>query len=87
MIPIWVDDAACRGTDLSLWFPSRETTDDTYALARSICDGCEVRAECLGFALAIPPESDVGIWAGTTPPERTELRGKEEIIWDDVLPI
>jgi hypothetical protein len=27
-----------RGTDLRLWFPSREATDDAYTLARAICD-------------------------------------------------
>jgi hypothetical protein len=73
---------ACRETDRSLRFPSREATDDTYALARSICNGCEVRDECLALALTTSPEGDVGIWAGTTPSERGELREDDGIAWD-----
>lgn len=77
----WMAEAACRGTDPRLWFPSRDTSEATYERARAICDGCNVRDECLAAALANPPKGDVSIWAGTTPPERAELRDDDGIRW------
>lgn len=71
----WAVDAACRDSDLDLWFP--DDTNYRYAAkyAQDICNNeCEVRDECLAHILAI--EGNVseqlrhGIWAGLTPGER-----------------
>jgi WhiB family redox-sensing transcriptional regulator len=39
---------------------------------RELCEGCPVRQECLGAALADPDL--VGLWGGTTDRERREMR-------------
>ena len=39
--------------------------------AKSFCESCPVRDECLSYALA--SEQSHGIWGGTTAEERREL--------------
>lgn len=65
--------AACKGCDTDVFFtPSRE------AEALAICSGCEVRAECLAFALSLPEQIDAaGVFGGLTVAQRRALRGDE----------
>lgn len=70
----WVEDAACKGES---WFtmPVHGNVADRELIiesARAICSVCPVITECYEHALAYPEVS--GIWAGTTPDQRTELR-------------
>ena len=65
----WQDDAACRGTDPELWFPSR---GDSTTQQKAICAGCPVRAQCLEHAI-VNVES-FGIWGGTSERERRRIR-------------
>jgi WhiB family transcriptional regulator, redox-sensing transcriptional regulator len=68
----WRARAACRGMDPSLWFPRRG--QDLGAL-RTTCRVCPVRPECLQFALdGGAPSYAGGIWAGSSPPQRREIR-------------
>jgi len=68
----WVSDAACRGDDPS-GFLDEGTHEQTRA-ALATCDRCTVRQHCLQLGLAQPAQSDLGIWGGTTPEDRRQLR-------------
>jgi len=80
----WAARAACRaGYPEELWWPDGSdggtpTSPDARVLvAREVCRGCPVRAECLDAAQARPePLSTAnggGIWGGVTGPERRRL--------------
>ncbi|QIK62987.1 WhiB family transcriptional regulator [Leucobacter viscericola] len=65
----WQTDALCAQTDPEAFFPEKGgSTRD----AKRICEGCEVRSECLEYAL----ENDerFGIWGGLSERERRRLR-------------
>ena len=65
----WRSRAACRGTDLNVFFPGRGESAEP---ARRICAGCPVRQPCLEFALS---HGEVhGIWGGLTERDRRALR-------------
>jgi WhiB family redox-sensing transcriptional regulator len=65
----WRELAACRGTDLSLFFPSRV---ESAGAARRVCAQCPVRQPCLDYALS--NRISYGIWGGLTERERRALR-------------
>lgn len=67
--PDWQQHGECRGMNPDLWHPGRG--EDTRG-AKSICERCEVRVECLAFALYTFEE--VGIWGGRSERERREMR-------------
>ena len=61
----WMDNANCKGKT-HLMFP-KEHKDITYITqARNICKACEVREQCLNYALEYPPIDMHGVWAGMT---------------------
>jgi WhiB family redox-sensing transcriptional regulator len=66
----WAEAAACRGSDLNLFFSDAEAK---VQQAKRICAGCPVRAECLDEGLRAEDSSRYGIYGGLTPDERTEL--------------
>jgi WhiB family redox-sensing transcriptional regulator len=70
----WAARAACAGDYPEFWFPveraGRGVADYTHA--RAVCSGCQVRAECLDYA--IRNSEAHGVWGGLTPRERDELR-------------
>lgn len=68
----WQFDAACRGTNADLFFPS---TDDDDGPAKAICGGCPVRVVCLSFA--IQRGERYGIWGGLDEKERSRLTAEE----------
>jgi WhiB family transcriptional regulator, redox-sensing transcriptional regulator len=71
----WQEAGACRDMDPDLFFPISPTrlAADQIGKAKSICASCQVREECLQFALRT--KDTHGIWGGTTPDERRrELR-------------
>lgn len=70
----WRDRALCRGVDPELFFPvgTGQLAQRQTAQAKAVCAGCPVVAPCLAFALAHLGE---GIAGGSTPAERTVLRG------------
>lgn len=67
--PEWLADAACRGLDPELFFPSRGQ-DTSQALA--VCRACPVRFECLEAAL--DRGEKFGIWGGMSERQRRRLR-------------
>jgi len=64
-------EAACVGQDPSWWFPERGQ-NDILDLALSICRQCNIKTECLAFAICTG--EDEGIWGGTSGRERRHNR-------------
>jgi Transcription factor WhiB len=67
----WRERAACRGTDLDVFFPERGETADH---ARQVCAACPVREPCLEYVLS--NRITHGIWGGLTERERRPLRSR-----------
>jgi WhiB family redox-sensing transcriptional regulator len=65
----WRELAACRGTDLEVFFPGR---GESAGPARLVCAACPVRQACLDYA--ITNRIAYGIWGGLTERERRALR-------------
>ncbi|MFE2384410.1 WhiB family transcriptional regulator [Streptomyces misionensis] len=53
---------------------SREATERRLARARRACSGCPIVKDCLRWALVNKDLTEVGIYAATTPNQRTTLR-------------
>ncbi len=65
----WQADALCAQTDPEAFFPEKGgSTRD----AKMICHSCEVRAQCLEYALE--RDERFGIWGGLSERERRKLR-------------
>ncbi|WP_300612130.1 WhiB family transcriptional regulator [Trebonia sp.] len=73
----WRTSAACRTADPELFFPvsSFGRAQDDIAQAKAVCGSCEVRRQCLQFALAT--HQMYGVWGGTTEEER-RVRVREQ---------
>lgn len=65
----WRDDALCAQVDPDLWFPE---AGQTGAQARKLCRSCEVREECLEYALE--HDERYGIWGGLSERARYKLK-------------
>jgi WhiB family redox-sensing transcriptional regulator len=70
MTKTWVDLAACRDADFTLFFPVSDV-DPKVTAAKHICGTCPVRAQCLAHAL---DAGELGVWGGTTETERRAIR-------------
>ncbi len=70
----WRDQAVCRDTDPELFFPVGTTGQALLQLskAKETCDQCEVKVQCLQFAL--DTNQDSGVWGGTSEEERRSIR-------------
>ncbi len=75
----WRDEAACRGADPRLFDYAPGTDSESSAEpAKRICMDCQVRADCLSYALSLLAEDDsVGIYGALTPAERSDRRVHE----------
>ena len=67
--PDWQERALCAQTDPEAFFPEK---GGSTREAKRICSGCEVRAECLEYALA--HDERFGIWGGLSERERRKLK-------------
>jgi WhiB family transcriptional regulator, redox-sensing transcriptional regulator len=65
----WQERALCAQTDPEAFFPEK---GGSTREAKRICSGCEVRAECLEYALA--HDERFGIWGGLSERERRRLK-------------
>jgi WhiB family redox-sensing transcriptional regulator len=65
----WQDRALCAQTDPEAFFPEK---GGSTREAKKICLGCEVRSECLEYALA--HDERFGIWGGLSERERRRLK-------------
>ncbi len=67
--PEWQERALCAQTDPEAFFPEK---GGSTREAKRICSGCEVRNECLEYALE--KDERFGIWGGMSERERRRLR-------------
>jgi WhiB family transcriptional regulator, redox-sensing transcriptional regulator len=70
----WVHRARCKDEDPELFFPVGTTGPAAAQIeaAKAVCMQCEVRPECLEWALATG--QDAGVWGGMSEEERRALR-------------
>jgi WhiB family transcriptional regulator, redox-sensing transcriptional regulator len=69
----WAVEGACRG------YPEVDFFADVRAAvaqAKSICGRCQVRGECLEYAVR---HDEIGVWGGTTRRERRRLEGARRL--------
>lgn len=68
----WKQHAACAGVDPEIFYPEHGGSSRP---ARAICATCPVREPCLRYALFNDSDAfSFGVWGGTSPRERRELR-------------
>ena len=65
----WQERALCAQTDPEAFFPEK---GGSTREAKKVCLGCDVRAECLEYALA--NDERFGIWGGLSERERRKLK-------------
>ena len=65
----WQQQALCAQTDPEAFFPEK---GGSTREAKRVCSGCEVRSECLEYALA--NDERFGIWGGLSERERRRVR-------------
>jgi WhiB family redox-sensing transcriptional regulator len=65
----WQEQALCAETDPEAFFPEK---GGSTREAKKICTGCEVKAQCLEYALS--NDERFGIWGGLSERERRRLR-------------
>jgi WhiB family redox-sensing transcriptional regulator len=61
----WRDLGRCAEVDPDTWFPDK---GGSIAEAKRICFACEVRVECLTYALGHGERH--GVWGGLSYPQR-----------------
>jgi WhiB family redox-sensing transcriptional regulator len=73
-VPGWQDYALCAEIDGDLFFPEK---GGSTREAKRVCRSCEVRAECLDYALEHGDEAWArhGIWGGMSERDRRRLKG------------
>ena len=66
----WRRWAACQEADTDMFFPAASAGPgrDEAAIAKAVCAACQVRRQCLQFALGTHQAH--GVWGGTTEDER-----------------
>jgi WhiB family redox-sensing transcriptional regulator len=64
----WMVDARCKDMDPAIFFP---TDGVGVQVAQRICAECNVRTQCLEYALA--GHIDHGVWGGASERERRRI--------------
>ncbi|MFF5977151.1 WhiB family transcriptional regulator [Streptomyces sp. NPDC012769] len=64
----WREYGLCAQTDPELFWPEKGSST---AEARKICTACEVRLECLEYAVT---HGEPGVWGGTSENQRKAIR-------------
>ena len=74
----WRAASACNDEDPELFFPIGTTGPavEQAIVAKRICAVCEVREQCLEYA--IETNQDSGIWGGMTEDERRTLKRQRQ---------
>lgn len=65
----WQADALCAQTDPEMFFPEK---GGTPRYAKKVCDNCDVRKQCLQYALG--NDERFGIWGGMSERQRRKLK-------------
>jgi WhiB family redox-sensing transcriptional regulator len=69
MDDVFMLNGLCAETDPEAFFPEK---GDNPGLAKLICSRCDVRTECLEWALR--KDERYGVWGGTSENDRRKLR-------------
>jgi WhiB family redox-sensing transcriptional regulator len=72
-LPRWSERALCKETDPETFYPEK---GGSTREAKRICGRCEVKAECLEYALK--HDERYGIWGGLSDRERRRLKRKRQ---------
>ncbi len=64
----------CAQVDPALWFPE---SGQPNGKAKLVCSWCDVKVECLAFALRA--NEQYGVWGGLSPQERRRLRRRQRV--------
>lgn len=70
----WQQRALCAQTDPEAFFPEK---GGSTREAKKVCSSCDVRAECLDYALA--NDERFGIWGGYSERERRKLKQRRSL--------
>lgn len=65
----WKDSGLCAETDPEAFFPDK---GGSTREAKRICTGCDVRSQCLSYALQ--NDERFGIWGGYSERERRKIK-------------
>jgi len=76
-----LSNGLCRQIGVEIFFPDVSDVGD-YKLARTVCSGCGVSEQCLEWAVR---HESHGMWGGTTPLERKQLRRRRKIVLQEIL--
>lgn len=69
----WRDEAACLSyPEPGIFFATGESGAEAVAKAKTICEGCPVRFDCLLYA--VETAQTYGVWGGTDADERRLIR-------------
>lgn len=83
----WTDDAACKGTPITWWFPTdnhgNARPDHVPAQAAARCDTCPVRRACARHAVT---HEEWGVWAAMSEDDRRQLRNNADVTRRNVNP-
>lgn len=69
----WQESALCSQVDPEAFFPERGRSPSE---AKRVCESCDVREQCLKYALA--NNERFGVWGGLTTHQRDQLRRSGE---------
>jgi WhiB family redox-sensing transcriptional regulator len=72
--PDWREHGLCAQTDPDAFFPQKGGSSRD---AKRVCDRCEVRDECLTYA--IEHDERFGIWGGASERERRQIRREQQL--------
>lgn len=70
----WQESALCRQTDPEAFFPEKGASTRE---AKLVCSRCDVRGECLKYAL--DHDERFGVWGGMSERERRKLKRREGV--------
>jgi WhiB family redox-sensing transcriptional regulator len=73
----WRAEAACRSLPTEWWYPHDGMHHKYTVRARSVCERCPVREECLIAALR---RNEDGIWGGYNIKERRRLNREYQVM-------
>lgn len=76
---LWIDQAACIGSDVDVFFIADTSRGEQYTEARAICAGCPVTAECLEWSYSSAATQEFGFFGGMSPKERRQARKRKRI--------
>ncbi len=79
---VWQLKAACRGPQAIVFFPPahferKDEKIERERRAKAICAGCQVRGECLDYAIRIREQH--GIWGGLNEIERKSVAANHDL--------